>query len=381
MDNTRPTDLIPAGFNRLLETLYANVGQGVDWQAFLGDLVAATESRSARMLLTNAAANQVLASTKVNIDDGDHQRYVEHFVNTCPWRPELAHKPSGQLYSTFLDFSCRQDAFYRTEFFNDWARAQDIHHGVCGTVMLAGAHKVQLLVQRTGDQGHFSRADTHSINQFLPHLRQALRLEQLAVELGARAHASVMASELRPLPFVLLDAKGAVGYVSPRAQSLVQQSDMGVRGKQLQFQEPAVAQRFWAAFRQLREGELAEPLVMIRRQGRSPLSCLLTPVSPALADHSFWPVPAYVVVYLYDPEQVAEIDANLLMSLFQLTEGEARVARDIALGLDPQVIALRDQRSAHTVRAQLKSVFTKMRCHRQNQLAAMVLQSPAVRWI
>ncbi|OZY87759.1 hypothetical protein CBP51_12610 [Cellvibrio mixtus] len=75
------------------------------------------------------------------------------------------------------------------------------------------------------------------------------------------------------------------------------------------------------------------------------------------------------------------IDNGQLMRLFALTDSEARVAADIALGLDPQVIARRDGRSAHTVRAQLKAVFTKMRCNRQNQLAAMVLQSPAVKWL
>ena len=73
-------------------------------------------------------------------------------------------------------------------------------------------------------------------------------------------------------------------------------------------------------------------------------------------------------------------DLSLAYGEFE-ADSEARVAADIALGLDPQVIARRDGRSAHTVRAQLKAVFTKMRCNRQNQLAAMVLQSPAVKWL
>src|SRR5690606_4447766 len=129
----------------LLNQLYSSALDPGHWQHFLAELVNATDSRSARLLVLNKSANEVLHSTKVNIDDRDHRRYVENYVNTCPWRLELAQKPSGQLYSTFHDFSCRQRAFYQTEFFNDWARELDIHHGICGTVYQTEEYKVQLL--------------------------------------------------------------------------------------------------------------------------------------------------------------------------------------------------------------------------------------------
>lgn len=368
----------------LLDSLYSEVGQAVDWQDFLRRLVAATDSRSARMLLTNLQADQVIASVKVNIDDNDHRRYVDYYVNTCPWRLELAQKSKGQLYSSFLDFSCRQPDFYRTEFFNDWAGPQDIHHGICGTAFNLGAHKVQLLVQRTRGQGHYTRAQVEQINQFLPHLRQALRFEQIAADLSGRASASVMASEVRPLPFVLLDQQGKIVYLSPRCERLLQQPDIYCSNGQLGFREAAVEQRFRQAFDTVLQGasqHLAqEQTVHIRRDQRPSFSCFLTPIYPAVNDLSLWSGEAYVAVYIYDPELIMAVDHLQLMRLFSLTESEARVAADIALGMDPQVIAVRDGRSAHTVRAQLKAVFIKMGCNRQNQLAAMVLQSPAVTW-
>ena len=368
----------------LLDSLYSEPGQGVDWAGFLARMVEATGSRSARMLLTNARADRVISSIKLNIDDSEHQRYVDYYVNTCPWRLELAEKPKGQLYSSYLDFRCRQPEFYRTEFFNDWARDQDIHHGICGTVFSQGASKVQLLVQRTRGQGHYTRAEVEQVNQFLPHVRQALRLEQIHADIQGCANASVMASEARPMPFLLLDQQGKLVYVSPRCEPLLRQPDMGCHKGQLKFREPAVQQRFQAAFdRVLRAGQslvAREQLVHIRRDRRVSFSCFLSPIYPAFNDAALWAGTAYVAVHIYDPEQVMAVDHNCLMQLFALTESEARVAGDIALGLDPQMIALRDGRSAHTVRAQLKAVFTKMRCNRQNQLAALVLQSPAVRW-
>ena len=368
----------------LLDELYSELGRGIDWQGFLSRLVSATDSRSARMLVTNLKADHVSASVKVNIDDIDHRRYVDYYVNTCPWRLELAQKNKGQLYSSYLDFSCRQPEFYRTEFFNDWAGPQDIHHGICGTVLTTGTSQIQLLVQRTQGQGHFKREQLEAINQFLPHLRQALRFEQVAAEISGKACASVMASQVRPLPFVLLDQQRKVVYVSPRCERLLQQSDIYCAYGSLGFREPAVDQRFQQAFARVLKPALTlsalEQVVHVRRDHRASFSCFLTPIHPTANQSSLWAGEAYVAVYIYDPELVVAVECVELMRLFALTESEARVAADIALGLDPQGIALRDGRSMHTVRAQLKAVFTKMRCHRQNQVAAMVLQSPAVRW-
>ena len=139
----------------LLDRLYTAPFQTGGWKAFLAELVGGTQSRSARLLVLNQSADRVLSSVQTNTDARAYQAYVDHFVNLCPWRPELKKKTPGQLYSTYLDFSCDQKRFYRTEFFNDWARELDIHHGACGTVWRHDDLTIQLMLQRTGDQGHY----------------------------------------------------------------------------------------------------------------------------------------------------------------------------------------------------------------------------------
>ena len=59
-------------------------------------------------------------------------------------------------------------------------------------------------------------------------------------------------------------------------------------------------------------------------------------------------------------------------SAWRLTETEALVAADVALGHAPRMIALHRGVSVHTVRTQLKRVLAKSGCHRQVELAVRI---------
>ena len=248
MDDNHLVQRFDTRREHMLEALYDCAYTPGRLQRFLADLVDATDSRSSRLLLMNKDADEVRFSTKFNIDDQDHQRYVDHYVNACPWRLELKQKPSGRLYSTYHDFTCRQPSFYKTEFFNDWAKGLDIHHGICGTVYETDQHKVQLLVQRTQGQGAYSRQATQLVNSILPHVRQVLRLSQQDHLRSASLWSVAAAAELRPLPFILLNKAGRVVYMSDRCEALKQDGDLDVSKEGiLCFPISAVQQRFLKA--------------------------------------------------------------------------------------------------------------------------------------
>ncbi len=59
---------------------------------------------------------------------------------------------------------------------------------------------------------------------------------------------------------------------------------------------------------------------------------------------------------------------------WHLTETEALVAADVALGRAPRAIAEERGVSVHTVRTQLKRVLAKSGCHRQVELAVRIRQ-------
>ena len=75
------------------------------------------------------------------------------------------------------------------------------------------------------------------------------------------------------------------------------------------------------------------------------------------------------------------IVAKIIAGIWQidLTPAEARVARAIAEGGDLKTLAAGLSLSVDTLRGQLKSVFRKTGTRRQNELAALILRSPALR--
>ncbi|MDX1802499.1 MAG: helix-turn-helix transcriptional regulator [Alcanivorax sp.] len=370
----------------LLDTLYEAPTNPDVWSQFLEKMVDATQSRSARMLVMDRQAQTVLSSIKHNIDDHAHQDYVAHYVNACPWRPELKTKAPGRLYSTYLDFSCPQKNFYRTEFYNDWARQQDIHHGVCGTVWQDDNYTIQLLIQRTGGQGHYNSEETSQINDIVAHMRRALRLQSQVHALEQQRLGLADALDIQPHPFALLTRDGKLVHVSHDAhQRLLEHPLVSLANGHLTLTHPRLQGQLLAQLQQVTQPDAAllgeGGLLTLTGQSGQPLRCLIAPLRRDQAPASLWQSThqPLAILYLYDPESEIEIDHHALMALFELSEAEARVAACIARGLGPQQIAQQYALSIHTVRSQLKAAFHKTGTCRQSELAKLVLTSPGTR--
>jgi DNA-binding CsgD family transcriptional regulator len=368
----------------LLGSLYHTPLDAGQWRNFLHKLTTATSSRSARLLVMDKDAKRVHYSDKVNIDDDQHQAYVNHFVNLCPWRPELALKAPGLLYNTYHDFSCKQDAFYQTEFFNDWARYLDIEHGLCGTVYNDTRYTVQLLVQRTGGQGAFPKSLTAQVNRLIPHVQQVLHLNRV-MTLQQQQNLSVLkAAERTFMPFILFDGSGEVIHSCPRASALVEHcSAMAIKDRSLVFRCRQAQESLRKAVQASSGGPFntINPILIYARERSTPLRLIVEPMGLPGVAPVFWAGEATVAVYIQDPEEHLDVDQELLARLFRLTPAESRVGAWIAQGGDPASLAATSEVSVHTIRTQLKSVMAKTGVRRQAELAGIVLRSSAVRCI
>ncbi|MDY6850064.1 MAG: LuxR family transcriptional regulator [Thermodesulfobacteriota bacterium] len=366
----------------LIETIYQTVQEPESWPKLLGEMVTATGSRSARLLVMNVAANRVLASTKVNIDDDCHRQYADYFVNQCPWRPELKHKPSGRLYSTYLHFSCRQPDFYRTEFFNDWARQQDIHHGLCGTVYGDDERSVQLLLQRTSGQGHYTEQDTRFVNTLVPHLQHALLAAGQIAQVRVEADAIARAAESEARPFLLLDRQLRIRYCSPLAEKLLVEGEVltSHNGRPV-LTDHSCDRRLKKLLRQCLDGAISHTFagggsITVQRPGRLNLYLLLRPVHPAmplLAGET----DVFVAIYCHDPQAAVRLDQERLRELYGLSAAEARVVVALVATPDSENLARQCCISLNTLRSHLKSVYLKTESNSRAELMKRLLTSPA----
>jgi len=98
-----------------------------------------------------------------------------------------------------------------------------------------------------------------------------------------------------------------------------------------------------------------------RRNGTHQSSSTLT---NALAD-------CQAMVILIDPDARSRTPEMTLRSAFRLTEAEARVATQLALGNSLESVADQFGIAKETARSQLKSIFAKTGVHRQAELVVV----------
>lgn len=372
------------GLESLLDALYYAPYDASGWQEFLNRIVSLSGSRSARILVMNKDADQVFNGVQVNTDASAYQAFVDHYVNLCPWRPGLSTLPPGKFYSSFLDGICDQKTFYRSEFFNDWARHLDIHHGASGTVWQHDGQTIQMFMQRTGGQGHFTRDETNAFNVLAPHIRRALRLE--AIMHQRRQQQAFLEQQGRFSAMLLVNAAGEVVYASESAwHTLRDEPGIRMHARKLRLQDKASQENLDRLLTASFAGGSAHApvtggVVPLWRYARTPLLMQVIPLHPD-ADITLMPVPAHAAIYLVDSEQETQIDLDKLASLLDLTAAEARVAALISQGDKPADIAAFCGVSVHTVRSQIKSIFLKTEVSSQSQLTKLVRALPVQRQV
>lgn len=348
----------------LIADIYRSAQDSTAWTTVMAGMVGLLQGRSARLLTLNTEGDTVHKSLKYNIDDSYHEPYVEHYVNLCPWRPELANKPEGMLYSSFLDFSCSQKRFRQSEFYNDWARPQGIEHGLCGTIYRDRSQIVQLLVQRTPEPGHFTRNDQHLANSLVTHMQQSLTLSAALTQ--AESEASLIRKVGQRLRgFLLLDAQMRLRYADPEADEWLSRSTcVRVQHENLQFSHPARQNGFHRLFSSClatthQHGQVSGGRMLLRQDNR------ILRFSPVFVDAT------HPILYATQAAVAVIIEEATAV---KLSPREQHLVEALANGSSLREYAALNGLSYETVRYQLKNAFAKTNTHRQHELVAWLLR-------
>lgn len=364
-------------YDQLLETIYHAAVEPEEWQSLLQKLVTLLDGCSAFMLFLDSPARSLRASHVVNLDAVYYRRYTDYYMNISPWRPELRYKPSGRLYSTYLDFSHDQHYFHRSEFYSDWAKPLGIEHGLGGNVAATPEYTVQLLVQRSTGPGHFTRDETVAVNRLLPHMRHALALQRRFEEEEKYREGLALSKGLSWLPCVLLDKRLEVVHVDEGVASLlsahpelrISQKKISLRDARLNEQLQRCLKRCAAAA----FGEwwhVGESFFLHDAGGH--LEFHTYPIHPA-SQCLFSTGGSYVAIYLKAPNARYTLTERLVKESFSLSPTELRLAEAICNGQTLEEFAAKNGTSLNTVRSQLKQLFAKIGASRQAEVPIRLL--------
>jgi DNA-binding CsgD family transcriptional regulator len=201
---------------------------------------------------------------------------------------------------------------------------------------------------------------------WIAHLLRALHLRERVARASLQSSVLDASIERVNLALLLLDARGVVLARSALAGQLLGKGCGVVVGDDgmLRFAATGVPV---VDDRRVPGGRAVEPPIRIVREGRTPLTLLLSPQSD----------PAGWMAVLCDPECAPEFDLALIAADLGVTLREAEVAADLCRGRSPEDIARRLAISINTVRSHVKAIYGKTGAHTRVALIRRVATSPA----
>ena len=241
-----------------------------------------------------------------------------------------------------------------------------------GTAMeLPNGDSIFFTMERAYEAGPFLRSQIDHLDTLRPHLGRAAYLSLRLAMSNAQATTAAL---------------GAVGtaaaVVRPNGRLLAANAEFQVmipqvfvdRKERLKLADNSADRLLVAALAQLSRGEGVANVASIPIQGMHPqdhgLVIHILPVRRAAND--IFPGASFIIIANKIGPTVSP-RASLLSALFDLTPTEARIARAISEAKTINAIAAENGVSRETVRAQMRSIFSKTGLHSQAALVRLVL--------
>jgi len=255
----------------------------------------------------------------------------------------------------------------------EWAAPNQLHHSAATAIKPPSADLVVVHVQRSTGVQRFDVSDIALLDSCRPHLARA---GLLAVRLQfERFNAIARGLELVGLPALLLDRDGRLLCANGLAQSMEDHIGWG-HSNRIYLRDSKADARLQGALRGVHHpSAFASCSILSKSKENAAAIVHLIPVAGTARDLFEGGFTLLLVTPVgAKPAQ----DIILLQGLFDLTPAEADVCRQLGKGFGLERIARERNCAIHTVRSQLKCIFTKTNTSRQSELIALLATVPSI---
>jgi len=344
--------------------------------AFLPELWPKALERVA--LLGNCAYGAVFATEGDEIGgwitpetkSGTFKRFVDEGWNARHPLAKRAFRFNEPRFTTELDFATVEEV-EREEVYQKFFRPAGIFWGAKTMVSGPGRSRIAFSLRRPYEDGPITREEADRLTTWRPELARALLVSaRLQFE---RARSTLDTLQALGLPAAAISRKGRLAIANSTFQDLIPLTFQD-RASRLQ----VIDRDADTLLRKFLEKGAGQGLTIPLKAAidRGPLLIHLVPIVGNTHDLFMMASWAMVIVPISAPKGA---QASLLEGLFDLTPGEARVARALATGVELDVAAANFGVTSATVRSQLRSIFAKTGTHRQSDLVAMLTTTQTLR--
>lgn len=305
-----------------------------------------------------------------------------YFANDNPWirHTEQLHRPGVVRTNERLDrFLKQRGALYRSSYYNEWMRPQDLRYTIGNTLLAEGDRVANITLMRPPDMPTFATHEVHAFEALSRHMTRALQMG-LRLERPDTCPASIAAFDAMPQPVAVVDARCRLLYTNTAMHTLLRRANaLALQHGELRVVDPALQWRFAAL--------VADALSAVEGGG-APLPLRLTDHgrvnlalhAMAIVGHLQSLLGAHPTVLLMASEWAGarSADRAAIGQQYGCTATEARLVQLIAEGSTLRQAADAMRITYSTARSYLKLVFDKTGTHTQAQLVGRVLGDGAV---
>lgn len=357
-----------------LEKIYAAAADPSLWEDALCAVENFTGSTGAVLDLVPKAQTTLPRTFAGSFSREDCATYALNYMARCPRIAfAIAHPDVRIHYDQLLltETEIDRDPVY------EWFGKHGLRYYVAGWVGDGDSYRAYLSLQRSRRQGHAQPENIKHFALLQRHVEQALSLALKIGTLEQQCRLGLRLLDAVPQAVIALDQRGLIVFMNARAEQLIRCSDgLLCEDGRLTCCSPGhqlLLDRLIGAAMSP-DGNVVRGgwLRLHRPSGRRPYLMLVSHL--AADDQLIDQFRPKLLIIVNDPDHAAVPDEQALRDLYDLTDGEARVAAQLAGGHSVQSAAESLRLSPETVRFHLKHIFRKLGVSRQQDLVRILTE-------
>ena len=355
----------------LLDNLYENATVRDQWPGFLEKFAGLFHTDTATIRLTDLNDPVVYQSFTTGFRQSINRVYETAAVEQDPFRDILATSPIGKaVVSTSV---MRDRDFERSDHYQKIFRPNGNFYALGTQFERQNGQAMHIGVHRPKGKGAFSIEEQSILELFSPHLRRACGLARLMGDLNQALSGARQALDQLPFGVWHTNAKLSLQWMNSTAEEALaaRTYGLGLTRNHLNLVAGDHFNALRTMARRIVENKSRTETLKLDRSG----ACLVM-IQARQAGTGFHigrSSSCDVLCFLLDPERKSGLDRNRLITLYQLTPAEYRLANVLVCGLDVNDASALLKISPHTGRTQLKSIMQKTGVNRQSALQRKLL--------
>lgn len=363
-------------FSEMLGYLYEGPLETPPWQSFIRNLQSHVDCNYVTIILRPQSSQ--LDGLMVNTSGTDEvvASYNEYYAAMDPF----VGLPNLKVVT--LDELIPREDLMNSTFYKNFLSTFDVAQLIGCDINTPEGAQCRIRICRSDNAPRFTQRDKDLLGVFIPHFERALRLHMQLNRIESERNLYSGTVDQMAVGTIILDQDGKVMQTNRVADQLLQEKDgIKLTSDGLHVGSTREGQEFRRLIKQALSSQkgnnpsVAEALRVQRPSGRADLGVLVRSVP--LSEWNQGKQCPSVAIFINDPEQVSRAPHESIKALFGLTPAETQLALLLANGLTLDEAAEELVISRNTVRAHLRSIFSKTGVTRQTMLVRLILRSVA----